>query len=143
MNPARFMAILGAICLGLGPFCPAVKIPFQGIANFFQVSPKGGAALLLVALASAALALKGRTRHLPFLTILTLSILIVAWIDARAAVLGNASSSGIDWADGLTQKLGRTALKAARFQWGLWMIVSGLILTAAAGHPRLRKDSAP
>ncbi|NLX26981.1 MAG: hypothetical protein GXY61_13660 [Lentisphaerae bacterium] len=134
MNTKQTMGISGAIILLIGVFTPVISAPIIGSMTYMQKSNATGICILILAIASLILSLKGVNKILLGTGVLSLSIILYTLIDYQIALkksISQAESQADDWA--MFHELTTDIMKSVHLQWGWTILIvgSGLIILSA------------
>ncbi|MFN3389833.1 MAG: hypothetical protein ACK40O_12985 [Allosphingosinicella sp.] len=133
MSESRTIAMIGAVLILLGVFLPLFTVPFFGSVTYFENSR--GAALVLIALAlgAAALAATQRTRHVAWIGLAALGVMIGTFIRARARLEEMREGLGDGLRGDLLRAIADRAVDAVRPQWGWAVLALGAAMLVFAG----------
>jgi len=140
IDSASVFGFGGCLILLLGVFAPYVSVPLLGSMNYFQNGHGGGAILILVALASAFLTVRGCFISLWASGVVTMLCLGTSFIAFRYEASQMKISASAD-KDNIFAGLASAAAEAVQLEWGFALLLVGgilLLLAAAVGTGKLR-----
>jgi hypothetical protein len=132
MNKKQTIAIIGAILLFFGVFCPIVSVPFLGDLNYFHNGQGDGVIVLVLAVATVALALVRLFKGLWLTGGGSIAVLAFTFFNFQSKMSDLRSSMEKDLAGNPFAGLGQAALSSVQLQWGWAVLVIGACLIIAA-----------
>ena len=133
MKDGKTLALVGAALMFVGAFMPIVSAPLIGSLNYFQNGRGDGVLIVVLAIATAALALTGRTRHVLWTGIGSLALLAFTFIRFQSGMAEMRSRMDEDLADNPFRGLAEAAVGSVQLQWGWAVLVLGAGLVVYAG----------
>ena len=133
MQNSKSIALLGAGLLFLGAFMPIISMPVVGQVNYFQNGRGDGVVIVLLAVATAALALTGRTRHVLWTGLAALAMLAYTLVRFQTALADMRAKMETELADNPFRGLAEAAIGAIQLQWGWAVLVLGAGMTVYGG----------
>jgi hypothetical protein len=132
-NPLRQpLAFIGSALLFIGVFCPVVSVPIMGQMNLFQNGKGDGTIILVLAAASALIAVLKRFRFLWVTGGGSLGLLIFTFIHFQLKLSEMKSQMTSDLHDNPFAGLADLAIQSVQIQWGFALLILGSVLVMAA-----------
>lgn len=136
MLKKQMLGILGSILLLIGVFAPMIRIPILGNISFFENNKLAGVLIVILAIISIFLAFTKRLKLLWFTSIALLAVMgYTAWEAQKPLSSIKSKTSkilGEKLTDKITDKITDKAMDYVHIQWGLILLVFGLILIIIA-----------
>jgi hypothetical protein len=132
------LALVGSALLFVGVFCPIVSVPIVGQMNYFQNGKGDGTILLVLAAASAIIAVAKRFRLLWLTGGGALVLLIITFIRFQLKLSEMKSQVKSDLHDNPFAGLADLAIESVQIQWGLAILVLGSVLVISAAAMRAK-----
>lgn len=138
------LALGGSALLFVGVFCPIVSIPIVGQMNYFQNGRGDGTIILVLAIASAVLALGKQFRMLWFTGGGSLGLLVFTFVRFQSGISHAKRQMQSDLRGNPFAGFADLAMQSVQLQWGLTILVIGavLVIAAAVVRPVTRGSSA-
>lgn len=133
MKDSKTTALLGAALLFLGAFMPIISMPIMGSLNYFQNGTGDGTIIVLLAMATAALAATGHTRHVLWTGLAALAMLGFTFVRFQTKMAEARASMESELAGNPFRGLAEAAVGSVQLQWGWAVLVLGACLTIYAG----------
>jgi hypothetical protein len=133
------LAFIGSALLFIGVFCPMVSVPIMGQMNYFQNGKGGGTIILVLALASAILAIVNRFRFLWLTGGASLVLLLVTFIRFQSRLSDMKEEVKTKLHDNPFAGFADLAIESVQIQWGLAVLVLGSVLVIAAAAIRQKR----
>lgn len=142
MKDSKTVALVGAVLLFVGAFMPIVSMPIIGSLNYFQNGRGDGVIIVLLALATMALAMTNRTRHVVWTGLAAMAVLLFTFVRFQSAMTDARASMDTDLADNPFRGLAEAAIGSVQMQWGWAVLVLGAGVTIYAGwQARQRREA--
>src|SRR5262245_57423094 len=119
------VALIGSATLILGVFLPIVRAPIIGGVNYFSNGRGDGALILVLAVLSAALALKRRFQWLWATTLPSLVLLLGTFVMIRQRIAEMSSSLESDLAGNPFKGLAQVFTDSVQLEYGWAVLVLG------------------
>lgn len=133
MKDSESLALMGAAVLFVGAFMPIVSVPIVGSLNYFQNGKGDGVVVVLLALATAFLAMTGRTRHVVWTGGAAIALLGFTFINFQSRMSDARAKMDTELADNPFRGLAEAAMGSVQLQWGWAVLLIGAGLTVYAG----------
>lgn len=132
MKIKQILGIVGSIMMIVGVFAPMIKIPIIGSMSFFDNNKLYGSVIAIVALLSLIIAFKNRYKLLWLTLAVILAVMgFTAWEAYKPMSSFKAKASkilGQRLTDKIVDKVSDKAMDYVKVQWGLALLIVGLIL---------------
>lgn len=143
MKDTKAIALVGASLLFVGAFMPIISMPIVGSLNYFQNGNGDGVAIVLMAIATTALAMTGRTKHVLWTGLASLAMLAFTFINFQSKMGEVRANMESELADNPFRGLAEAAVGSVQLQWGWAILVLGAGITVYAGwQARQARDPA-
>lgn len=139
MTDSKTVALIGAALLFVGAFMPIVSAPIIGSLNYFQNGRGDGVIIVVLAVATAALALTDRTRHVLWTGLAAMAMLLYTFVRFQSVVADLRSKMDEELAGNPFRGLAEAAMGSVQLQWGWAVLLLGAGLTAYAGWQARQK----
>jgi hypothetical protein len=133
MQKQKAVGLIGSLILILGVFMPIVRIPFAGSINYFHNGQGDGSLVLVLALLSLLLIIRGRYEWLLTTGFGSLAIEIFTFVNLRMRLDTAQAATRAKLADNPFRGIAEAAMSAVQIEWG-WIVLvvgSGTLITAA------------
>lgn len=132
------LAFIGSALLFIGVFCPIVSVPIIGQVNYFHNGKGDGAIIIVLAVASAVIAIMNRFRFLWITGATSFGVLLFTFIrfQFEMAEMKKQVQSGLH--DNPFKGLADLAINSIQIQWGVAILILGgvVVIAAAALRPK-------
>lgn len=133
MTDTKTIALAGSAILFVGAFMPIVSLPIVGSMNYFQNGRGDGVLIVVLAAATAFLAMTGRTRHVLWTGLAAAAMLLFTFIRFQTKMSEAKSSMEAELAGNPFRGLAEAAVGSVQLQWGWAVLLIGAGLTMYAG----------
>lgn len=140
MADNKTLALAGSGLLFVGAFMPIVSLPIVGSMNYFQNGRGDGVLIVILAIATAALAATGRTAHVLWTGLASLALLLYTFIRVQSGISEARSSIDTELDDNPFRGLAEAAIGSVQLQWGWAVLLLAAGLVTYAGW-QARKES--
>ena len=141
-NGIKIMALVGAALLAVGAFLPVVRVPKRGNMTMMDLE-SGGVILLVLAGATAAVALIGWTRHVVWPGLAALGLLGYAYQRANAEIAQSRARLGEGIGDDPLAALRDLAASNSKLEYGWAVLTIAALMIVVAGVLAWRKRDDP
>lgn len=142
MKDSKTLALVGAALLFVGAFMPIVSLPIVGSLNYFQNGRGDGVIIVVLAAATAVLAMTDRTRHVVWTGGAALIMLGYTFVRIQSALDDMRTKMDTDLADNPFRGLAEVAMGSIQMQWGWAVLLLGAGITIYGGW-QARQTSTP
>jgi len=136
MSARQIIALTAAALLFFGVFTPVVSIPVMGTMNYFQNGKGDGVIILVVAAASAVLALMNRFGGLWVTGLVSAGVLGFTFYNFHARLDELKSQMDSQLAGNPFRGIADAAVQAVQLQWGWSVLALGTLLLFVAAAMR-------
>lgn len=132
------LAFIGSALLFVGVFCPILSVPIMGQVNYFQNGKGEGMIIIVLAAASAIIAVMKRFRFLWLTGGASLVLLVITFIRFQSKLGDLKNQMQSDLHDNPFKGLADLAIESVQIQWGIAILILGgvLVIAAAAIRPK-------
>ena len=132
MADNKTLALTGSGLLFVGAFMPIVSMPIVGSLNYFQNGRGDGVLIVILAAATAFLAMTGRTRHVLWTGLVAAALLAFTFIRFQTKMSEARANMDAELADNPFRGLAEAAMGSVQLQWGwaVLLIAAGLVIYA-------------
>ena len=135
------MAVTAAILLIVGVFSPIVSFSFVGDVDFFRAGYGDGYILLIMAVASLALAVTGRWKQVLVPALGGLAVTVWTFLGVQDTIAEARSGGSAVLAGNPHEGLAAATMASIQWEWG-WILLfagSGLLVYSAARRDRMEE----
>jgi len=128
----QLLGLIGSIVLFLGVFAPIVSIPIAGNISYFQYGKGDGVIVLILAVVSFILTMKGRYKELSYTGLGSLGITAFTFISLEIRMYQASSQIRSELTGNPFKGLVELAVQSIQLQWGCAVLVVGAALVIGA-----------
>jgi hypothetical protein len=139
------LAVTAAILLIVGVFSPIVSFSFVGDVDFFRSGYGDGYILLVMAVASLALAVTGRWKQVLVPALGGLAVILWTFLGVQDTIAEARSGGSAVLAGNPHEGLAAATMASIQWEWG-WLLLfagSGLLVYSAARRDRMEDEAPP
>lgn len=138
MNSSKNLALVGATLLIIGAFCPLVRFPIVGDINYFHNGMGDGVLIVILAVATAGIALADRVKWASITGGAALLVMIMSFLGFHTKITELKNNLEIELADNPFKEFADVAINSVQMQWGWAVLLLGAMLTIYAGWSAAR-----
>jgi len=135
-SPTRRMkqklGLIGALVLFVGVFMPVLHVPIVGNINYFQNGKGDGTIILILALISSGLLIRGKFEALWYTGLSSIGVMGFTLINFQMKMSKVKAQMETDLADNPFRELADLTIDLVQFQWGWSVLVVGAVLLMAS-----------
>ena len=139
------LAVTAALLLIIGIFSPIVSFSFVGDVDFFRSGYGDGYILLIMAVASLALAVTGRWKQVLVPALGGLAVILWTFLGVQDTIAEARSGGSPVLAGNPHEGLAAATMASIEWEWG-WLLLfagSGLLVYSAARRDRMEDEAPP
>lgn len=139
------LAVTAALLLIIGIFSPIVSFSFVGDVDFFRSGYGDGYILLIMAVASLALAVTGRWKQVLVPALGGLAVIVWTFLGVQDTISEARSGGSPVLAGNPHEGLAAATMASIQWEWG-WLLLfagSGLLVYSAARRDRMEDEAPP
>ena len=141
MDNKQILGIVGAVLLIAGVFLPLVKIPILGGVSFYDNNQAEAIIVIALAVISMVFIVAKRYSLLGFSNIAMIAVMSSAGIQIARRTMSAKSTAQKIIGEKLTDKITNKAMEHVHVQWGVAILILGLILIILCAILRRKKKS--
>jgi hypothetical protein len=128
MDNKQILGIVGAVLLIAGIFMPLVKIPILGGVSFYDNNQAEAIIVIALAVISMVFIVVKRYSLLAYSNIAMIVVMLSAGIQIARRMMSAKSTAQKLIGEKLTEKITGKAMEHVHYQWGVAILILGLIL---------------